>query len=63
MVEYELIYSPGEVRQLIKKYQELQSVVEIVAERYDWTTYRTGNLSDGKKFSACLWILSTLLLC
>ena len=49
----EMSYSPGEVRQLIKKYQELRSVVQIVAMRYNRTSDRTDNVS-GREEILCM---------
>ncbi|MDU4960931.1 MAG: LuxR C-terminal-related transcriptional regulator [Sporomusaceae bacterium] len=49
----EMSYSPGAVRQLIKKYQELRSVVQIVAMRYNRTSDRTENVS-GREEILCM---------
>jgi DNA-binding NarL/FixJ family response regulator len=49
----EMSYFPGEVRQLIKKYQELRSVVQIVAMRYNRTSDRTDNVS-GREDILCM---------
>lgn len=49
----EMSYSPGEVRQLIKKYQELRSVVQVVAIRYNRTIDRTDNVS-GREEILCM---------
>ena len=51
----EMSYSPGEVRQLIKKYQELRNVVQIVAMRYNRTSGRTSNVS-GREEILCMLV-------
>lgn len=55
MAGCKMVYSPGEVRQLIKKYQELRSVVQIVAVRYNRTTHRTSNVS-GREEILCMLV-------
>ena len=55
MDEYEVHYSPGQVKRLIKQYQELRNVVQFVAMRYNQTSGRTSNVS-GREEILCMLV-------